>query len=162
MSIVVVHAPKASHRQINANGARLIKSFEGKELVAYPDPGTGGKPYTVGYGATVGIDGKPFRLGQTIDDAMADALFAKDIARFEEAVDDLTGGNATDNQFAAMVSLAFNVGKENFEDSTLLRKHRAGDYSGAANEFARWKFANGKVLNGLVRRRAAEAELYRS
>ncbi len=160
--IIVVRPKKPKGRQINAVGERLIKSFEGLELTAYPDPGTGGKPFTVGYGATEDMDGKPFRLGQTITQAQADELFDKDTDRFEAAVDKLTGGIATDNQFAAMVSLAYNVGVENFRRSTLLRKHNDGDYPGAAEEFARWNRAAGRVLKGLTRRRKAEADLYRS
>ncbi|MBK61652.1 MAG: hypothetical protein CL575_01670 [Altererythrobacter sp.] len=160
MGIIVVRPPKKKGRQINAAGERLIKEFEGLELEAYPDPGTGGKPYTVGYGATEDMDGKPFKLGQRITQAEADALFDKDTDRFEAAVERLAPV-ATDNQFAAMVSLAYNVGIGNFEKSTLLRKHNAGDHEGAANEFRRWNRAAGRVLKGLTRRRAAEAELYR-
>lgn len=161
LGIIVVRAPKAKGRQINAAGERLIKSFEGLELEAYPDPGTGGKPITIGYGATLDMDGKPFKLGDTITIAQAERLFDKDTDRFEAAVEKLAPV-ATDNQFSAMTSLAFNVGIENFRRSTLLRLHNEGEYAAAANEFARWRFANGKPLKGLERRRAAEADLYRS
>lgn len=160
LGIIVVRPPKAKGRQINAAGERLIKSFEGLELEAYPDPGTGGKPWTIGYGATLDHDGNPFKKGDRITQAQADELFDKDTDRFEAAVDKLTGGVATDNQFSAMTSLAFNIGEENFRRSTLLRLHNEGEYAAAADQFARWKYANGRPLKGLVRRRAAEAELY--
>ena len=161
LGIIVVRAPKKKGRQINAAGERLIKSFEGLELEAYPDPGTGGKPYTVGYGATEDMDGNPFKLGQRITQAEADELFDKDTDRFEAAVERLAPA-ATDNQFAAMVSLAYNIGEGNFKKSTLLRKHNSGDYASAAEEFKRWKYAAGRPLRGLERRRAEEAALYRS
>lgn len=160
LGVIVVRAPKAKGRQINQAGERLIKSFEGLELEAYPDPGTGGKPITIGYGATEDMDGRPFRLGQVITIAQAEKLFDKDTDRFEAAVEK-AAPTATDNQFAAMVSLAYNVGIGNFTGSTLLKLHNAGDYEGAAQQFKRWNRAAGKVLKGLTRRRLAEEELYR-
>ena len=143
-------------RRTNDAGVALIKSFEGLRLKAYPDPATGGEPITVGYGHTGGV-----KLGQTITEAQADAFLRADLERFERAVDDMAPV-ATDNQFAAMVSLAFNVGEANLRGSTLLKKHRLGDYAGAQQEFAKWRMAAGKVMAGLVRRRAAEAALYGS
>lgn len=156
--VIVVRAPKpkARGRQINKAGERLIKSFEGLELEAYPDPGTGGEPWTIGWGHTGGV--KP---GDTITAEEADELFDKDTDRFEAAVDLLTHGRATDNQFAALVSFAYNVGEGALKTSTLLKLHNEGDYAGAAAQFARWNKAAGRVLKGLTRRRAAEAELYR-
>ena len=142
----------AQIRTINAAGIALIKEFEGLRLTAYRDPvGV----LTIGYGST----GPHVKPGLTITEAQAEELLRQDVARFEVAVADMAKV-ATDNQFAAMVSLAFNVGAEALRKSTLLRKHNAGDYTGARAEFARWKFAGGKVLGGLVRRRAAEAKLY--
>ena len=155
LGIIVVRAPKAKGRQINAAGERLIKSFEGLELEAYPDPGTGGEPWTIGYGHTGGV--KP---GDKITIAQAERLFDKDTDRFEAAVEKLAPV-ATDNQFAALVSLAFNVGDANLAKSTLLKLHNAGDYEGAAEQFGRWIYANGRPMKGLVRRRAEEADLYR-
>jgi len=72
------------------------------------------------------------------------------------------GGKMTQGQFDALVSFAFNLGIGALAKSTLLKKHLVGDYAGAAREFAKWKFGGGKVLAGLVKRRAAEARLYRS
>jgi len=160
LGIIVVRPQKPKGRQINAAGERLIKSFEGLELEAYPDPGTGGKPITIGYGATEDMLGQPFSLGDSITQAEADELFDKDTDRFEAAVEKLAP-KATDNQFAAMVSLAYNVGDGAFAKSTLLRKHNAGDHEGAAAEFKRWNRSGGRVLKGLTRRRLAEEKLYR-
>src|SRR5690606_20869490 len=143
-------APKG--RQINRAGEQLIKSFEGCELEAYLD--VAGIP-TIGWGHT----GPEVKLGQKITQAEADRLFDLDTDRFEAAVDSLTKGHATDNQFAALVSFAYNVGAEALKTSTLLRKHNSGDYAGAAAEFGKWNKARvgGKlvVVKGLTRRREA-------
>lgn len=152
----VSRAVPATVRQINAAGLDLIKHFEGCELTAYQDAvGV----WTIGWGHT----GSEVRAGLTITQSEADQLLDRDLDRFEEAVDRLTRGRATPDQFAAMVSLAFNVGAGDggLKTSTLLRMHNDGDYEGAAAQFARWNKAGGRVLNGLTRRRAAEAELYR-
>lgn len=145
-----------SGRQISDAGIELIKQFEGLELKAYPDPGSGGDPWTIGYGHT-GPDVKP---GRVITEAEAEELLRADLARFEKAVAKLCPVT-TDNQFAALVSFTFNVGEEALRTSTLRRLHNEGDYDGAAAQFARWNRAAGRVLNGLVKRRAAEAALYR-
>lgn len=142
------------HRRINAEGLALIKESEGMRLKAYICPAG---VLTVGFGST----GPHVKPGMVITEAEAEALLRDDLARFERGVEKLTGGHATDNQFSAMVSLAFNVGLDAFKRSTLLRKHMEGDTAGAADEFARWTRANGKILPGLVKRRAKEAALYR-
>ncbi|WDA36392.1 lysozyme [Sphingobium sp. YC-XJ3] len=148
----------AGGRVVSKNGLDLIKSFEGLSLKAYPDPGTGGEPITIGYGHTGGI-----KLGTVWTQAQADSALAVDVSRFADGVAGLIGSApTTQGQFDAMVSLAYNVGLANFGSSTLLKKHKAGDYAGAKTEFARWNKAAGKVMAGLTRRRAAEAELYGS
>lgn len=148
-------------RRINGAGVAIIKHFEGLALKAYKCPAG---VWTIGYGHT-GPDVVP---GLVITEARADALLAVDLARFEAGVARLAPVT-TDNQFSALVSFAFNVGldedddtvAEGLGDSTLLRKHNAGDYEGAAREFAKWNKANGVILSGLDRRRAMEADLYR-
>lgn len=143
-----------ARRQINAAGLALIKESEGLRLTAYKDAvGV----LTIGYGST-GAHVKP---GMVITEALAEELLREDLSRFEDFVS-ANCSPATDNQFAAMVSLAFNVGNENLRTSTLRRKHLEGDYVGAAAEFPRWNKAGGKVLQGLVKRRAKEAQLYRT
>jgi GH24 family phage-related lysozyme (muramidase) len=127
-------------------------------LKAYPDPATGGEPITIGYGHT-----QPgLKLGVVWTQAQADAALEADLARFARGVWNAIGEKeTTQNRFDALVSFAFNVGLGNLLSSTLLRKHVAGDYAGAADQFIRWNKAAGKVLNGLTRRREAEAKLYR-
>lgn len=143
--------------QISSNSISLIKSFEKLELKAYPDPGTGGKPWTVGWGHTKGV--KP---GDQITQSQAEAFLADDLAVSESAVNSAIKLPMTQSQFDAMVSLAFNIGGANFASSTLVKKFNAGDVSGSADEFPRWNRANGKVMNGLTRRRTAERELFLS
>ncbi|MEK7454757.1 MAG: lysozyme [Pseudomonadota bacterium] len=109
----------------------------------------------------VGHVGPEVKKGLKITKKESQALLEADLARFEAAVN-RGGDDMTQNQFDALVSFAFNVGTNAFALSTLLRKHRSGDYAGAAKEFARWTKGGGKVLSGLVKRRTAEAALYLS
>lgn len=141
--------------QISNKGRDFIKGFEKLELKAYPDPGTGGKPWTVGWGHAKGV--KP---GDQITQAQAESFLAEDLSIFEAAVNAAIKRPMTQSQFDAMVSLAFNIGGANFASSTLVKKFNAGDVQGAADQFPRWKNANGKEMKGLVRRRAAERELF--
>jgi len=143
--------------KINQAGLDLIKSFEQCRLTAYADPGTGGEPYTIGWGHT----GHGIYLGMQISQEQADLWLASDVAKFEECVDQVIMTPVTDNQFSACVSLAYNIGVRNFSGSTLVKKHKAGDFNGAAGEFVRWNKAAGKVMLGLRRRRAAEQALFR-
>jgi lysozyme len=139
-------------RTIGSAGLAIIKQFEGLRLTAYLCPA---KVWTIGYGST----GSHVNAGMTITEQQAEALLRRDLARFEAAVAK-AAPNASPSQFDAMVSLAFNIGTEAFRGSTLLRLHKAGNHSAARAQFARWNRAGGKVLAGLTRRRAAEAELY--
>jgi len=141
----------------------LIKQFEGCKLTAYPDPGTGGKPFTIGWGSTTDGQGNPIAPGTKWTQPQADQRLASHVAEFARGVDKLLAGAATKpHQKGALVSLAYNIGLGNLESSTLIKKHAAGDYAGAAAEFVRWNKAAGKVMAGLTRRRAAEAEMYAS
>ncbi|MFC0227425.1 lysozyme [Serratia aquatilis] len=142
---------------ISNKGISLIKGFEKLELKAYPDPATGGKPWTIGWGHTKGV--KP---GDRITEQQAEQFFHEDLAVFELTVNSAIKVPMTQNQFDAMVALAFNIGGPSFATSTLVKKFNAGDVRGAADEFPRWKFANCKVKNGLIKRRAAERELFLS
>ncbi|HWJ70938.1 MAG TPA: lysozyme [Sphingobium sp.] len=149
-----LHEALAGGQRIGPAGIALIKQHEGCRLSAYPDPGTGSAPWTIGYGSTTGVS-----PGMTITQAQADARLTVDLARFEAAVRTLCPV-ATQGQFDALVSLAFNIGEAALRDSTLRRLHVAGDHAGAAAQFQRWRFAAGRELPGLVRRRAAEQALY--
>ncbi len=143
--------------KISQKGIDLIKQFEGVSLKAYPDPGTGGEPWTIGYGHTGGV-----KKGDAITQAQAEDLLRKDLIKFEAGVSNALTAETTQNQFDAMVSLAYNIGLGNFTKSTLLRKHNARCWQCAAAQFGVWRNAGGKVMNGLIRRRAAERELYMS
>ena len=140
---------------MGAAGLALLKSFEGCKLTAYPDPGTGGEPWTIGWGHTGGV-----KRGDTCTQAQADAWLLQDLDRFEQAVERLVSVPLTQNQFDALTSFCYNVGAGALQQSTLLRKLNAGDYEGAQGQFARWNRAGGKEMPGLTRRRAAEAELF--
>lgn len=136
-------------------GLDLIKSSEGLHLRAYPDPGTGAEPWTIGYGSTEGVT-----EGMSITVAQALQRLEADLARVEAAVGRLAQVPLAQGQFDALVCFAYNVGETNFARSTLLRKLNAGDPSGAAEQFGRWVRAGGKVLPGLVTRRAAERAMF--
>lgn len=143
---------------VDASGERLIKQYEGCKLKAYPDPATGGDPWTIGFGAT----GPGIRKGVVWTQAQADARFTADIGKFAgQVAAKLGAAPTTQGQFNAMVSLAYNIGMGNFGQSSLLRLHKEGEYEAAANQFIRWNRAAGKVLTGLTRRREAEARMYR-
>jgi len=154
--------PEAPHRPARCSkaGIDLIHSFEGCKLTSYPDPGTGGFPWTIGWGTTR-INGQPVTPSMTITQAEADKLFRDDLRAFENEVYNAVGEAPTSQaQFDALVSFHYNTGA--IKTATLTRKHKAGDYAGAEREFGKWVRAGGKVMKGLVRRRAAEAAMYRS
>lgn len=140
---------------VSDEGLDLIKSFEGCRLTAYRDAAG---VWTIGYGHT-GPDVVP---GGTITQQEADALLQADVNRFASGVEALVEVPMTQEQFDALVSFAYNIGLSAFGQSTLLRLLNAEDYDGAANQFQRWVHGGGKVLPGLVRRREAEAELFRT
>ena len=147
---------------VSAAGLALIKQFEGCARVrpdglveAYPDPGTGAAPWTIGWGAT-GPDIGPDTVWTR---AQCDARLEADVARHAGEVAAAIGdAPTTQAQFDALVSFHYNTGA--IARATLTKRHVEGDYSAAAAEFARWNRAGGRVLKGLVRRRAAEAALY--
>ena len=156
-------SPAPASRLIGADGIALIKRFEGcarkrrdGRIEAYPDPGTGGAPWTIGWGAT----GRGIARGVVWTQAECDARLDQDLLRFARAVaDTLAGAPTSPHQFDALVSFHYNTGA--IAKATLTRLHIAGRYAEAAAEFARWINAGGKRMPGLVRRRAAEAALYR-
>ncbi|RAZ68044.1 lysozyme [Enterobacter cloacae] len=145
--------------QTSDKGISLIKQFEGCKLTAYQDSvGV----WTIGYGWTQPVDGKPIRAGMTIKQETAERLLKTGLVSYESDVYRLVKVGLTQGQFDALVSFTYNLGARSLSTSTLLRKLNAGDYAGAANEFQRWNKAGGKVLNGLSRRREAERALFLS
>lgn len=136
----------------------LIKSFEGCRLKAYPDPGSGGDPWTVGWGST----GTDVRHDTVWTQAQADDRLRHDVEQFGAKVALSLGDAPTaQHEYDALTSFAYNVGIGNLRSSTLLKLHRAGDHAGAARQFSRWNKASGREMAGLTRRRAAEAAMYR-
>lgn len=148
--------------QTSEKGIKNIKDFEGCSLTAYPDPGTGGAPWTIGYGWTHPVDGKPVKRGMTIDQDTADRLLKTGLVGYENDVLKVAKVKLTQGQFDALVSFAYNVGSRALSTSTLLKKLNDGDIKGAADEFPRWNKSGGKVMSGLTRRREAERTLFLS
>lgn len=135
--------------------ADFIRSFEQCRLTAYmPTPKD--RP-TIGWGTT----GADIHMGMTWTQAQADERFAHDLQAFGAGVMEALGGApVTQDQYDAMISLAYNIGLGHFQTSTVLRDHKASDFRGAAAAFNLWNKQAGVVLNGLVRRRAAESHMY--
>ncbi|MBG0587612.1 lysozyme [Enterobacter kobei] len=145
--------------QTSEKGIALIKQFEGCKLTAYQDSvGV----WTIGYGWTQPVDGKPVSAGMTIKQETAERLLKTGLVSYESDVSRLVKVGLTQGQFDALVSFTYNLGARSLSTSTLLRKLNAGDYAGATDEFLLWNKAGGKVLNGLTRRREAERALFLS
>ena len=162
--------PSVPSCRIGPNGVALIKHFEGCARLrtdgvveAYPDPGTGSDPWTIGWGATgPGLDEKGrIGPGTVWTRHECDARLDRDLVRYaQDVANTLDGAPTTQPHFDALVSFHYNTGA--IAQATLTKLHRVGDFTGALREFARWNRAGGRVLKGLSRRRAAEAKLYGS
>ena len=139
----------------------IIKKSEGLRLKAYPDPATGGKPFTIGYGATYYENGAAIQPGDKITKAQADKLLLFHAGKARDAVRKFVTAKINPNQEAALISLAFNIGEGNFAKSSLLKRINANPQDlGIYNEFNRWIYANKKIFPGLVTRRREEVGLY--
>lgn len=143
--------------KVSANGRKEIKLHEGEVLTAYKDVvGV----WTIGVGHTAAAGSPKPVAGMKITAAESDEILARDLATFEKAVTDAVKVPLTQNQFDALVSLAFNIGAGAFSKSTLVRRLNAKDYQGAAEQFLVWNKAGGKVVKGLVTRRVKERALF--
>ncbi len=148
---------------IGPDGVALIKQFEGcarrrsdGQFEAYPDPATGGDPWTIGWGAI----GRGIGPGTVWTQAECNARLEHDLVRFARDVARALGDAPTSQgQFDAMVCFHYNTGA--IAKATLTKLHRSGQFDAAAQEFGKWVNAGGKRMPGLVRRREAEARLYR-
>lgn len=145
--------------QISAKGLELIKHFEGYhrklpngDCTTYRCPAG---VLTIGWGCTEGI-----REGMVWTAAEAEAALRRELSKFERAVDRLVTVDITQNQRDALISFAYNCGEGALKKSTLLKRVNAEDFDAAAREFGKWTRGGGRVLPGLVRRRAAEAALF--
>ena len=175
-------------RKISKEGIDLIREFEGCKLQAYADPASplaielrkpktkrvanyetlSAEPVTIGYGTT-GLDhfnldakGQPSRITlKTVwSQDQCDSRNEEDLVKFGAQVESLLKVAVNDNQFAALVSFAYNLGVGNLKSSSLLRLVNEAKFVEASAEFLRWDKANGKVLDGLTRRRQAEKALF--
>lgn len=144
--------------KLNQKGLDLIKSFEKCRLKAYPDPGTGGAPYTVGWGQT----GPDITKDTVWTQEKADRRLGQHLATLVSDLENRVSG-LNDNEFSALVSLVYNIGIGHFKYSTMLKliKMKAPK-SEIADEFLKWNTSGGRVLDGLTRRRAAERKLFLS
>ncbi len=138
--------------KINSKGLELIKSFEGCRLTAYK-PVKAEKFWTIGYGHY----GADVTQGMTITQAQAEQLLKQDLAKFEGYVEKYVSIPLTENQFSALVSFTYNCGAGNLQK--LVRNRNTAQI---AEAILLYNKASGKVLNGLVRRRKAERELFLS
>lgn len=140
--------------------SKLIAGEEGLRLEPYRDPGAGA--WTIGYGHLI-VPGDPYWPEGTLRQITAEQardLFKSDTQKAVDAVQTLVRVPLNSNQFAALVSLVFNIGRTAFAGSTLLRKLNAGDYPGASGEFPKWKYDNGILIRGLLVRRQREQSLF--
>jgi lysozyme len=140
----------------------LIKSFEGCELSAYVDPGTGGLPITIGWGSTLDQNGKPFKLGDKISQYGADFLLEREVNEKALGVSKLLSKKiVTQNQFDSLVCFSYNVGIGALGKSTLLKKLLISTNDPTIkDEFLKWNKGGGKILSGLTKRREAEWNLF--
>lgn len=144
--------------KINQEGLDLIKHFEGFRADAYRDPvGI----VTIGYGTTARAEvGIIPRMGMTITEAEAEHYLQKAVNKFAAQIEPAIIAPINENEFAAYVSLAYNIGPGAFKRSSTLRHFNMGNKAQAAKNILLWNKAGGKVLRGLVRRREAEKALF--
>lgn len=135
-----------------SKGIDLIKHFEGCELEAYKCPAG---VWTIGYGHIKGV-----KEGMTITEQQAEEMLKSELNEYEGYINNLVTAELNQNQFDAMVSWVYNLGGGNLGASTLLKVLNAGDYDGVPAQIMRWNKAGGKVLEGLTRRRQAEADMF--
>jgi len=138
--------------KISVEGLALIKKFEGLELEAYK---CAAGVWTIGYGHTKGV-----QEGDVWSEAQADEMLEIELEEFEGYINDNVTVSLSQNQFDALVSWVYNLGPANLKASTMLKVLNSGDYEGVPAQIKRWNKAGGKVLEGLIRRREAEALLF--
>ena len=134
----------------------LCKKWEGCRLTAYPDPVSGGDPWTIGYGATgPDIHERLVWTQQQADDDLVDRIESLSHQLFPYIT-----FTASENQLGAVLDLAYNEGAEAIIDSTLVRLMNQGDMNGAGNQFLRWDMAQGREIQGLLNRRKDERRVF--
>jgi lysozyme len=138
--------------KISAEGLSLIKKFEGCELEAYK---CSAGVWTIGYGHTKGVE-----EGMTITKDQAEEMLLEELVEYEKAVEEAVHNQLDQCMFDALVSWTYNLGPTNLNSSTMLKVLNAGEYDEVPAQIKRWNKAGGKVLEGLIRRREAEALLF--
>ena len=138
--------------KISKEGINLIKKFEGCKLESYK---CAAGVWTIGYGSTKGIS-----ENMQISQERADMLLLEDLENFEQIVNDSVNVDLKQNEFDALVSWTFNLGGGNLQSSTMLKVLNNKKYDEVPFQLKRWNKAGGKVLQGLIRRREAEALLF--
>jgi len=139
----------------SGEGIALIKKFEGCKLDAYQ---CSADVWTIGFGTTQGV-----KKGATCSQDEAETFLANDLCQFEQSILKMVDVSLKQNEFDALISWIYNLGATNFSESTLLRRINDNTDSSRADipyQIKRWNRAGGKVLDGLVRRREAEALLW--
>ena len=144
---------------VSDKGVDLICEFEGKRLAAYDD-GVG--VWTIGFGTIKYPDGNRVKKGDACTLEQAKEYMRHDLIEFEHTVNSSVKVPLNQNQFDALVSLAYNIGSNAFKSSTLVKKLNTGDYRGASDQFNVWINAGGKRMQGLVNRRDREKLLFLS
>jgi lysozyme len=143
---------------INNAGLELIKTFEGFSSSPYLDPI--GIP-TIGFGSIWNDDGSPVTMEQSdLDETEAERFLRREVHHIEKRIGRLIQAELTTNMFSALCSFAYNIGTGALQRSTMRMKLNRGWYEAAADEFPKWRKAGGRVLQGLVRRRIAERNLF--
>lgn len=145
-----------AHRKVPEQGVDLVARWEGLELRAYPDPATGGEPWTIGYGHTGGV--KP---GDVITMEQARAFLRQDLEIAASRVEERIGvvvNELTDNQYAALLSFVFNVGAT--ASWTIWKRLKARNFDAVPVELMRFVNAGGRKMQGLVNRRADEVKVW--
>ena len=146
---------------ISSNCVNIVRLYEGLSLKSYPDPATGGEPYTIGYGSTRYANGDKVKLGEIVTLQEAERLLTNDLERRYNAIKGWLPEKINQNQIDSLVSFVYNCGVGAFEKSTLRKKVWANPNDTTIhNEFMRWTKAAGKVMLGLVKRRQSESKLY--
>lgn len=160
---VVDRAVPKSVPLTNVTSRNLIKNYEGYKTTPYYDK----DGYAVGYGSKRNLDGSPIDPGRKYTPEELQAMFERDVATTETAIDKMVKVPLSPVQKAALTSFVYNtsLGNETFGNSTLLKKLNSGDYQGAANEMDRWIHSKGKSGRlepdpGLISRRSKEKELF--
>lgn len=147
-------------KKISDAGIALLVEFEGEILRVYNDP-VGLPTFGVGHLVTA-AEKKDYPVGKKITKATSRAFLRRDVERFEDCINSSVKVPITQNQFDALLSLAFNIGESAFRRSSVLRNLNNRKFEKAANSFLAWNKAGGRTLPGLTRRRNAERSVFLS